>query len=164
MKSEINCLQLKHKTKRAGWNHLPTKQACRASNVDRSDTEIPATEFAECTVGPLKMTQQKMKTVKNMARKCRRHHLGSNLVRIGSEKPSPQDEDLPGNDPHWFPGFLYLGSGMSPEWFRSDSVLAGSEETRKAWRAPKMRLSDLLNSWDNFVVTLSSISSDTWVV
>ena len=62
------------------------------------------------------------------------HRLGSNLVRIGSEERLLQDEDHSGNGPHLLPGFLYLGSGISPERFRSEPELVGSEEIRQVWR------------------------------
>ena len=52
-------------------------------------------------------------------------------------------------------------SGAVPEWpwisgFRRKSSRRDS--------APKVRISDLLNSRDNFFVTLTSICSETWVI
>ena len=61
---------------------------------------------------------------------CTRVHLGSNLVEIGSEKPLLQDEDHFVNDLQLVPGFLYLGSGTSPEQIRSEPELVGSKQTR----------------------------------
>ena len=62
----------------------------------------------------------------------RRRRLGSNLVRIGSEKPLLQGENHSGNDPHLVPGFLYLSFGMSPERIPSEPQLVGSDEIRQA--------------------------------
>ena len=94
---------------------------------------------------------------------CRRPCLSRNFVKIYSKKPLLQDEDHSGYDPHLIPGFLYLISWMSPEQLPSEPEL-GSDGTRQVWRAPKMQFSVLLNSWDNFFITLPSTSSDTWVI
>ena len=62
----------------------------------------------------------------------RRRRLGSNLVRIGSEKPLLQGEDHSGKDPQLVPGFLYLSFGMCRERIPSEPELVGSEEIHQA--------------------------------
>ena len=52
-------------------------------------------------------------------------------------------------------------SGSNPEWTRTCRSRRNSSSLKTA---AEMRLSVLLNSWDNFFVTLPSIVSDTWVV
>ena len=76
------------------------------------------------------------------------------------------DQDHSGNDRHLVPGSLVHCSGMFPERFRRVSVSVGSREIRlNYWdRAPKIRDSVLLNSWDSFLVTLPSISSEFCVM
>ena len=98
---------------------------------------------------------------------CEEPHLGLNQLNDGTDRRRVplQDEDHPGNDPHLVPGFPHLCSGMFPERFRSASVSVGSREfSSNVDRAPKMRDSVLLNSWDSFLVTLPSISSESWVI
>ena len=52
-------------------------------------------------------------------------------------------------------------SGVFPEWPWSSGLMRKSSNLANA---PNIRFSVLLNSWDNFLVTLSSISSETWAI
>ena len=84
---------------------------------------------------------------------CRKSLLGWILVRTGSERHPLQDEDHSGNDPHLFPGFFYLNSGMSPERVRSEPGLVCSEEIRLVSTGrPKF---DSLSYWTTGTVSLS---------
>ena len=62
----------------------------------------------------------------------------------------------------WLSTFVFRNvSGTVPEciricWFRRNSSNLD--------KAPKMRDSVLLNSWDSFLLTLPSISSESWVI
>ena len=83
---------------------------------------------------------------------------------IDRQRVPLQDEDHHGNDPHLVPGFPRLCSGMFPERFRSASVSIFKRNSSNLDRAPKMRDSVLLKSWDSFSVTLPSISSEACVI
>ena len=73
-----------------------------------------------------------------------------------------QDGDCFGNYCRLVPGFLRQRSGMFPERFRRTSIPVHSRDIRPSFtRAPKMRNSVLLNSWDRFLVNLPPISSET---
>ena len=54
-----------------------------------------------------------------------------------------------------------LGSGAVPEWPWISGLMRKSSSSASA---PSMRFSVLLNSCDNFLVILPSISSETWVM
>ena len=93
---------------------------------------------------------------------CRGLLLGQSFVLSDSERCLLKTEDQFGSRPYSFPGLCHMRSGTSPERFRSSPKLVGSWESHQD-SAPKMRFSVQLNSWDNFFVTLPSISSKTWV-
>ena len=61
-----------------------------------------------------------------------RHRMGSNLMRISSERPSLQEEYHSGSGLHSFPGFPNEYSGKSRERIQSHPELLGSDETRQA--------------------------------
>ena len=62
----------------------------------------------------------------------------------------------------WFlPSVFREVSGAVPEWH---CIRGFRRNSSSRDRAPKMRLSVLLNSLVNFLVTLPSISSETWVI
>ena len=76
----------------------------------------------------------------------------------------PQNEDHSGNDPHWFQFSTFEFRdifGTDPECTRTSGL---RENLSKIDRGPKTRLSVQLTSWDIFIVTLPSISSDTWLI
>ena len=62
----------------------------------------------------------------------------------------------------WFSTFVFRNvPGTVPECVRICGIMGNSSNLD---RAPKMRDSVLLNSWDSFLVTLLSISSETCVI
>ena len=90
---------------------------------------------------------------------CEEYRLGLNRMSDGTDRRRIplQDEDHSGHDPHLLPGFLCLCSGMFPKRFPTVSVPACSRENSSSLhKAPKIRDSVLLNSWENFLVTLPS--------
>ena len=68
-----------------------------------------------------------------------------------------------GNDPQLAPCFVGHCSGMFPERFRRASY-GFKRMSPNLHRPPKMRNSVLVSSWDSFLVTPPSISSETCVV
>ena len=69
------------------------------------------------------------------------------------------------NDTQWVPGFLSCCSWMFPEQLRNKFELVSSEKkSSNLDKAPKMWNSARLNSWESFLVTFLSISSDIWVM
>ena len=101
--------------------------------------------------------------------RCRGLFLSLSFALSGCGKGPLQDEDHFGSRLHSFPGLYSIGSERPPEWLRSGPAVAGSWErdvlrtfSRRA-KAPSMRFSVLLNSFDNLFVTHPSISSETWV-
>ena len=96
---------------------------------------------------------------------CHGHLLGQSFVSSDSERCLLQVEDHSGSRSHSFPGLCYMRSGTSPECFRGSPELEGSWENRQDGTARlEMRFSVLLNSWENFFVTLPSISWETWLM
>ena len=97
---------------------------------------------------------------------CEEPRLGLNQLidRTDRWRIPHQDEDHLGTIPIWLlvfyvcvPGCSRNGSGVSPYvWVQKNSCSLD--------RAPKMRDSVQLNSWDSFLATLSSISSKTCVM
>ena len=75
------------------------------------------------------------------------------------KRPSLRDRDRLVNDPHWAPGFLNCCSWIFREQVRTCGFRRNSLSLD---RAPKIRDSVLLKSLENFLVTLPSISSETW--
>ena len=69
-----------------------------------------------------------------------------------------------GTIPHLVPGSPRPCSGMFLDQFRIVSVSEVQRNSFSLARALKMRDSVLLNSRDNFLVTLPSFSSETWVM
>ena len=62
----------------------------------------------------------------------------------------------------WFPTFVFRNApGTVPECVR---ICGFRRNSSNLDRVPKMRDSVLLNSWDSFLVTLPSISSETFVI
>ena len=91
---------------------------------------------------------------------CHKCNVGQSSVYSDSESHPLQDEDHSASRPHSFPGLYAVCSGTSPEWpwFSGFKIKSSKRDS-----APKMRPSVLLNSWDNFFVTLPSISLQCWV-
>ena len=92
---------------------------------------------------------------------CRGQLLGQSFVSSGSARGLLQDEDHSGSHPHSFPGLCHMRCGTSPEW---PCISGFKRESSRRDNAPNTRFSVLLNSWDNFFVTLPSISSENWVM
>ena len=62
----------------------------------------------------------------------------------------------------WFEPYAFRDvSGAVPEW---PWISGFMRKSSRRDNAPKMRFSVLLNSWDNFFVSLPSISWETWVM
>ena len=62
----------------------------------------------------------------------------------------------------WFPTFVFRNvPGTVSEWVR---IFWFKRDSSNLDRAPKMRDSVLLNSWDSFLLTLPSISSESCVI
>ena len=98
---------------------------------------------------------------------CRGHLLGQSFALSGCGRGPLQVDDHSGSCPHrslasWlvFNG-LREASGVAPEWPCSSGFARKSSRRAKA---PSMRLSVLLNSFDNLFVSLPWISSKTWVM
>ena len=75
---------------------------------------------------------------------------------------SLRDRDRLRNDPQWVPGFLSCCSWMFPERLRNIRTCGFRRNSSSFDRAPKIRDSDLLNSFESFLVIFPSISSETW--
>ena len=98
---------------------------------------------------------------------CEEPRLGLNQLKDGTvrRRDPLQDEDHPGNDPHFVPGFPRCVFRNVPETILECVRICGL--TRNSFnlnRARKMRDLVLLNLWDRFLMTLPSISSRTCVM
>ena len=100
------------------------------------------------------------------ARVCEEPLLGLIHLNDGTDRRRVplQNEDHPGNDllGSWFSAFVFRNvPGTVPERVR---ICGFQRKSSNLDRAPKMRESVLLNSWDSFLVTLPSISSEKCVI
>ena len=103
-------------------------------------------------------------TCPNERCRCHKHRLGQSSVFSDSEVLASgwwSLSELSSFVPSLVRSVFRDISWAVPEW----PLIGGFK--RKSFRrtsAPRMRLSVLLNSWDNFFFTLTSFSSETWVV
>ena len=89
--------------------------------------------------------------------------LGQTFASSGCGRCLFQDEDHSGSRPHSFLALRYMRSWRlrsGSEWSWTSGYMRRS--SRRA-NVPSMRSAVVLNSCDNFLVTPTSISSETWV-
>ena len=92
---------------------------------------------------------------------CGGHLLGQSFASCGCGRCLLQDEDHSGSRPHSFPGSCHMRFGTYLEWPWISWFMR--KPSRRA-KLPNIRFSVLLNSWDNFFVTLPLISCKTSVM
>ena len=116
--------------------------------------------------GKKRMSRAMIRRCSGLGRCCHGHLSGQSFVSSGYGRGLLQDEDQSLWESSSFVPWLVHNafrdvSGVVPEWSWSSGFMRKSSIRTNA---PIMWFSVLLNSSDNFFVTLPSISSETWVM